>query len=66
MQQAIDVGNYEEQCKRTIACRLEEDDRMFELFRQERARMIAVGSSIAGIAKVSGGGMSSLRGSNAI
>ena len=39
--QPIDVENYEEQRKRRIASRLEEDDRMFEQFRQERARMVA-------------------------
>ena len=39
--QPIDVENYEEQRKRGIARRLEEDDRMFEHFRQERARRAA-------------------------
>ena len=39
--QPIDVENYEEQRKRGIARRLEEDDRMFEQFRQERAKMAA-------------------------
>ena len=39
--QPIDVENYEEQRNRGIARRLEEDDRMFEQFRQERARMAA-------------------------
>ena len=39
--QGIDVENFEEQRKRRIANRLEEDDRMYEQFRQERARMIA-------------------------
>ena len=39
--QPIDVENYEEQRKRGIARRLEEDDRMFEQFGQERARMAA-------------------------
>ena len=40
--QPIDVENYEEQRNRRIASALEEDDRMFEQFRQERARMVAV------------------------
>ena len=39
--QPIDVKNYEEHRKRRIASRLDEDDRMFEQFRQERARMAA-------------------------
>ena len=38
---AIAVENYELQRKPRMANRLEEDDRMYELFRQERARMIA-------------------------
>ena len=41
MQQVIDVAQYEEQRKRRLACRLEEDDRMYEQFRQEGGRMIA-------------------------
>ena len=48
--QPIDVENYEEQRNRRIARRLEEDNRMFELFRQERARMAA--ESEARIAEV--------------
>ena len=39
--QKINVEDYEEQRKRRNTSRLEEDDRMFEQFRQERARMIA-------------------------
>ena len=39
--QPIDVENYEEQRKRGIARHLEEDHRMFEHFRQERAKMAA-------------------------
>ena len=39
--QAINVEDYEEQRKRRIADRLEEDNRIYEQFRQERARMIA-------------------------
>ena len=50
LMQPIDVENYEEQRKRGIARRLEEDDRMFEQFRQERARMAA--ESEARLAKV--------------
>ena len=38
---SIDVENYEEQRKRQIASRLEEDDMIFEKFRQERARVVA-------------------------
>ena len=41
IQQAIDVGDYEEQRRRRSASRLEQDDRMYEQFWQERARMIA-------------------------
>ena len=39
--QPINVEQYEEQRKRRIADRLQEDDRMYEQFRQERARLIA-------------------------
>ena len=39
--QAIDMENYEEQRKRRISSRQEVDDRIFEHFRQERARMVA-------------------------
>ena len=41
MQQAIDVDDYEEHRRRGIASRLEEDDRLYEQFRQERARLVA-------------------------
>ena len=41
MQQAIDVEDYEEQRKQRLARHLEEDDRMYEHLRRERARMIA-------------------------
>ena len=40
-QQAIDVEQYEEEGKRRNARRLKKDERMFQQFRQERARMIA-------------------------
>ena len=39
--QAIDVDNYEEQRKRRIANRFEENDQMYAQFRQERTRLIA-------------------------
>ena len=38
--QAIAVEDQEEQRKGRVACRLDEDDIMYEHFRQERARMI--------------------------
>ena len=40
VQQAIDVEDYEEQRKRRIAWHLEEDDRIYEQFSHERARMV--------------------------
>ena len=40
-QQALNVEDYEKQRKRRFADLLEEDDRMYEQFLQERARMIA-------------------------
>ena len=46
----LDVDNYEEQRNRRIANRLEYDDRNYEQFRQERARMIT--DSEAGLVQV--------------
>ena len=44
-EQASDEEDYEEQGKRRLACRLDEDDRMHEQFRQQRAQMIAYSSA---------------------